>query len=76
MLLVDYLMSPALQQRALRHGFRPGNLDVPVITNESDNPFNKYKDIGIKLDVPRIAAPPDGATLQALIQTYQRNISN
>jgi hypothetical protein len=75
-LLADYLMSPPVQKQALQRGYRPGNLDVPVITTESDNPFNKYKDIGIKLDVPRIAAPPDGATLQALIQTYQRNISN
>ena len=74
--LADYLMSVPVQKQALMRGYRPGNLDVPVITNESDNPFNKYKDIGIKLDVPRIASPPDGATLQALIQTYQRNLSN
>jgi ABC-type glycerol-3-phosphate transport system substrate-binding protein len=72
--LVDYLMSPAVQKRALGLGYRPGNLDVPVITSEADNPFNKYKDIGIRVDVPRVAEAPDGAVLQSLLQTYQRNV--
>src|SRR5207248_9035387 len=71
--LADYLMSTPVQTQALRSGYRPGNLDVPVITADADNPFNKYKDLGIKVDVPRIAQPPDGAVLQALLQTYQRN---
>lgn len=74
--LADYLMSPPVQTQALAKGYRPGNLDVPVITSDADNPFNKYKDIGIKVDVPRIAQPPDGAVLQALLQTYQRNAPN
>ena len=73
--LVDYLMSPAIQKDALKRGYRPGNLDVPVITAEPDNPFNKYKDIGVRVDVPRIASAPDGAVLQSLIQTYQRNVN-
>jgi hypothetical protein len=76
LLVVDHLMSPAMQRAALRHGFRPGNLDVPVVTQDPDNPFNRYKDIGVRIDVPRIAAPPDGATLQALLQTFQRNAPN
>jgi ABC-type sulfate transport system substrate-binding protein len=72
--LVDYLLGPAVQKDALKRGYRPGNLDVPVITGDADNPFNKYKDIGVRVDVPRIASAPEGATLQALIQTYQRNV--
>ncbi|HEX3770969.1 MAG TPA: substrate-binding domain-containing protein [Polyangiaceae bacterium] len=74
--LVDFLMTPAVQQRALRNGFRPGNLDVPVITQDSDNPFHRYADTGVHVDVPRIAAPPDGAVLEALLQTFQRNAPN
>jgi ABC-type sulfate transport system substrate-binding protein len=74
--LVDYLMSAAVQQRALDHGFRPGNLDVPVISQDSQNPFNRYKDMGLRVDVPRIATSPDGAVLQALLQTFQRNAPN
>ncbi|GAC1547734.1 MAG: hypothetical protein NVS3B10_11470 [Polyangiales bacterium] len=75
-LLADFLMSAPIQTQALRNGYRPGNLDVPVITSDADNPFNKYKDLGIRVDVPRIAQPPDGAVLQALLQTYQRNAPN
>jgi hypothetical protein len=71
--LVDYLTTPAVQRAALRHGFRPGNLDVPVVTQDPDNPFNRYRDAGVRIDVPRIATPPDGAVLQALLQTFQRN---
>jgi ABC-type sulfate transport system substrate-binding protein len=74
--LVDHLMSPAVQQRALRRGFRPGNLDVPVVTQDSDNPFHRYRDTGIRVDVPRVAASPDGAVLEALLQTFQRNAPN
>ncbi len=74
--LVDYLMSAPVQQRALRQGFRPGNLDVPVVTQDSDNPFHRYRDVGVRVDVPRIAAAPDGAVLQALLQTFQRNAPN
>jgi ABC-type sulfate transport system substrate-binding protein len=74
--LVDHLMSPAVQQRALRQGFRPGNLDVPVVTQDSDNPFQRYRDTGIRVDVPRVAASPDGAVLEALLQTFQRNAPN
>lgn len=75
-LLVDYLMSAPVQQRALRQGFRPGNLDVPVVTQDSDNPFHRYRDVGVRVEVPRIAAAPDGAVLQALLQTFQRNAPN
>jgi hypothetical protein len=74
--LVDYLMSTPVQQRALRHGFRPGNLDVAVVTQDSDNPFNRYRDTGVRINVARIATPPTGAVLQALLQTYQRNAPN
>jgi ABC-type Fe3+ transport system substrate-binding protein len=74
--LVDYLMSAPVQQRALRQGFRPGNLDVPVVTQDSDNPFHRYRDVGVRVEVPRIAAAPDGAVLQALLQTFQRNAPN
>lgn len=71
--LLDFLMSPDIQKLALKHGFRPGNLDVPVRTQEPDNPFNRYHDLGIHTEVARVAAPPEGAVIQALLQTYQRN---
>jgi ABC-type Fe3+ transport system substrate-binding protein len=74
--LVDFLLSPAVQQRALKQGFRPGNLDVPVVTQDSDNPFHRYRDVGVRVEVPRIAPTPDGAVLEGLLQTFQRNAPN
>lgn len=74
--VVAYLMSPDVQQRALRHGFRPGNLDVPVVTQDADNPFQRYRDLGVRVQVPRIADSPDGAVIRALLQTFQRNAPN
>jgi hypothetical protein len=74
--LVDFLMSAPVQARALRQGFRPGNLDVPVVTQDSDNPFHRFHDMGVRVDVPRIAAAPDGAVLEAILQTFQRNAPN
>ncbi|MBI5515962.1 MAG: substrate-binding domain-containing protein [Deltaproteobacteria bacterium] len=74
--LADHLMSAPVQHAALRRGFRPGNLDVPMLTNEPDNPFNRFRDMGIATSLPRVAQAPDGAVLQALLQTWQRNQGN
>jgi ABC-type Fe3+ transport system substrate-binding protein len=74
--LADYLMTPDVQRAALRRGFRPGNLDVPVLSADPENPFNRFRDMGIRSDVPRVAQPPDGATLQALLQSFQRNTAH
>jgi hypothetical protein len=74
--LVEYLMSAPVQQRALRQGFRPGNLDVPVVASDSDNPFTRYRDKGVRVEVPRIASSPDGSVLEGLLQTFQRNAPN
>ena len=71
--LGTYLMSQPIQRQALRYGYRPGNIDVPVLTPEPENPFNRFRDVGIRSDVSRVAQAPDGAVLQALLQTYQRN---
>ena len=51
----DYLYSPAVQQTALRFGLRPANPDVPILTNDADNPFNKYKDYGFEAAIGRCA---------------------
>jgi hypothetical protein len=75
--LVDFLMTPPVQSRALlEHGFRPGNLDVPVVTQDSSNPFQRYRTAGVRVEVPRIAVAPDAAVLEALLQTFQRNAPN
>jgi hypothetical protein len=74
--LAEHLMSAPVQHAALRRGFRPGNLDVPILTQEPDNPFNRFRDMGITTNLPRVAQAPDGPVLQALLQTWQRNQGN
>ncbi len=54
---LGYLTSPAVQAKAMDHGFRPANMNVP--TNTADSPFVKYKDYGLKLDLGGgMCAPP------------------
>ena len=48
-LFLDFLMSDQIQRAALEHGFRPGNLNVPVKT--SDSPFVRYEASGLKVDL-------------------------
>jgi ABC-type Fe3+ transport system substrate-binding protein len=70
----DYLYSPAVQQTALRFGLRPANPDVPILTNDADNPFNKYKDYGFEAAIGRtslVPAPP-GDVLTALQNLFVR----
>ena len=70
----DYLYSAAVQQTALRFGLRPANPDVPILTDDPENPFNKYKDYGIEATISRtslVPAPP-GDVLTALQQLFIR----
>lgn len=62
-------MSEPVQQKALAHGFRPGNPNVPVKYAES--PFVKYARYGIKIDLLVAAEFPSGAVLHNLQQTAQ-----
>ena len=61
-----------LQQQALRIGFRPANPDVPLLTNDADNPFNKYKDAGLTIRIPRtvVADTPSGDVLNRLMTLF------
>ncbi|MEM9463334.1 MAG: substrate-binding domain-containing protein [Myxococcota bacterium] len=72
--LVDYLMSEPVQRMALEYGYRPGNLDVPVLTDDPDNPFKKYASVGVRVDVPRVVNAPSSDVLLAITRTYARSI--
>jgi len=75
LLFMRYLYSPQVQQGALNAGFRPANPDVPILNNnDANNPFNKYKDAGLQIDIPRgaIADPPSGEVINRLMTVFQR----
>jgi hypothetical protein len=74
LLFERYLYSVPMQQEALKIGFRPANPDVPLLTNDADNPFNKYKDAGLAIRIPRtvVADTPSGDVLNRLMTVFDR----
>jgi hypothetical protein len=66
---LDYLLSEPVQRLALKHGFRPGNPDVPV--KFPDSPFVKYEQYGIR-DVNIVCEPPSPEVINNLQQLWQR----
>jgi hypothetical protein len=66
---LKFLMSEPVQQKALLHGFRPGNLTVPV--KIPDSPFMRYAKYGVMIDVNIASEPPTGPVLNNLQQAAQ-----
>jgi len=65
---LDFLMSEAVQRRAIDHGFRPGNLDVPI--RFAGSPFLKHAPAGIRIDVTGIRPAPSAEVLRSLLATF------
>ena len=74
LLFRNYLYSVPIQEQALGAGFRPANPDVPLLTNDANNPFNRYKDAGLEIRIPRttIADTPAGDVLNRLMTVFGR----
>lgn len=70
--LRDFLLSVPVQQRALDAGFRPANPDVKVLTADPNNPWNRLKPFGIRVDIPPTAEPPSGEVTRLLLETWRR----
>lgn len=71
-LWLDHLHSRGRQQRALAHGFRPGDTSVPVRTADQDNPFNRLASRGVRVNVPGAARVPDNAAIKNLVTMWSR----
>jgi ABC-type Fe3+ transport system substrate-binding protein len=71
----DFLLSEEIQELALySHGFRPANLQVPIDLNDSNNPFNRYADRGIRFDLPQQVEVPNADVLEILVEFWRREI--
>jgi len=70
----QFLLSESIQSEALRYGFRPANVDVPVVNDDPENPFNKYQDQGLHIQIPRISLVevPSAEVILAMQQQFQR----
>lgn len=72
----DFLLSPPIQQIALdRYGFRPANPEVPVLTNEPSNPFNKYRAYGVQVETPPLVETPSSEVVTTLLDLWRRQIN-
>lgn len=66
-----YLLSEPVQARAIDHGFRPANTNVP--TNGPDGPWVKYAGYGVRPDLPgQICAPPRAEVINGLLNRWQQ----
>jgi hypothetical protein len=70
-----YLLSKAVQEKAVSYGLRPVNNDVVV--NQGDSPFAKWASAGITPVVQRTSAmrSPDRDVLQALLRWFDLNVA-
>ena len=68
---LTFLLSEPMQKRALQHGFRPANLDVPI--READSPFVRYQDSGVSVDVGTVCPPPSKEIIDELLQLWERS---
>ncbi len=71
-----YLLSPEIQQEAIRYGLRPVSSDVAV-TDVQDSPFATWQDQGVAAVVPRTSAmrSPDRDVLQTLLRWFELNVA-
>ncbi len=67
---LDFLLTEPIQREALKHGFRPGNPEVPVKFAES--PFTTYATYGLQINVDHICEPPKAEVLNNLLAGWQR----
>ncbi len=74
--LRTFLLSRPVQQQALQFGFRPANPEVGLKNQDPQNPFNRLKDAGIRIDIPPVAESPSGETARLLLETWRRVTSS
>jgi serine/threonine-protein kinase len=67
---LSYLMSGPIQQRALDHGFRPG--DPSVAVRSAGSPLVRNEASGLRLDLLRMCNPPGAEVLNSLLTSFRR----
>ncbi len=69
---LEWLHSSSVQQRALAYGFRPGDPAIAIKTADGNNPFVKYAQYGVQVDIPPVATMPEGAVVRTLMTMWSR----
>lgn len=71
----DFLLSEPTQQLALQYGFRPANAQVPVISNDANNPFNALQSSGLQVDISQQVTVPPADVLNTLLDLWRRTVN-
>jgi len=62
-----FLLTPEIQERAQKHGFRPANPSVPL------DPEIFREENGVALEIPvRVFSPPSGEVLEAILKVWEK----
>jgi tRNA A-37 threonylcarbamoyl transferase component Bud32 len=67
-----FLRGKPAQAKALAFGFRPADVSIKIITPDPQNPFTRYADNGLTVEVPPAAEIPDGVVVRNLITMWTR----
>jgi serine/threonine protein kinase len=66
---LNFLMGKPMQQEALAHGFRPGNVNVPV-KDAPDSPFLRYRGAGLQIELGPLVEPPGDEVIENLLSFW------
>jgi serine/threonine protein kinase len=69
---INYLHSYPAQVRALEYGFRPADTSLKILSADPQNPFTKYAEHGISVEVPPAADILDSTLIRSLMTTWTR----
>jgi ABC-type Fe3+ transport system substrate-binding protein len=67
----DFLLSQPTQELARQYGLRPINAQVSLEANDPNNPFTRYVDNGVQLDIRQQAELPSAEVRTALIEVWR-----
>ena len=67
----DFLRSNAIQQLALRYGFRPADPNVAITSDDPSNPFKKYAPNGVQVTISQQAEVPSAEVVNSLLELWK-----
>src|SRR5260370_14876638 len=68
---LKFLLTEDVQKESLKHGFRPGDPNVPIKFAES--PFTAYQRYGLQIEPGSTCEPPKAEIISNLLQIWQRS---
>jgi len=68
---LKFLLTEAVQKESLKHGFRPGDPNVPIKFSES--PFTVYQRYGLQIEPGSTCEAPKAEVINNLLAIWQRS---